>query len=192
MCHACPGCALANPIKGKSAELVYGFPIKAPFLVLHVNAYSAGAHTGFEGSSTYLIACCGMCLLGALKPISNANAMTFASAIMKIMFRFRFAHTVVVNKDSKFFGIFRKSLDLLKIHCHILSGNNHNGMLIKQLNRYLNKGLRIKSNMLGSIRITLDPRGPSPPHLRMEFVPRSWHGHLPQPCCCWLQFFFSH
>ncbi len=156
MCHACPGCALVNPTKGKLAELVYGFLIEAPFLVLHVDAYSAGAHTGFEGSSTYLIACCGMCSFGALEPISNANAMTFASAIMKIMLQFEFSHTVVVNKDSKVFGVFCESLDLLKIHCHILSGNNHDGMLIKWLNRYLNKGLRIMSNEHGSICIILE------------------------------------
>ncbi len=30
MCCACPGCALANPTKGCSCELVYNFPIKAP------------------------------------------------------------------------------------------------------------------------------------------------------------------
>jgi hypothetical protein len=130
MCHASPGCALANPTMGKSAKLIYGFPIEAPFLMFHVDANSAGTHTGFKGSSTYLIACCGMCLCRALEPISNANATTFASAIMKIMFRFGFAHTVVVNKDSKCFGVFRKSLYLLKIHCHLLSGNNHDGMLV--------------------------------------------------------------
>jgi hypothetical protein len=127
-----------------------------PFLVPHINAYSAGAHTGFKGSSTYLIACWGMCLFGALKPISNANAMTFASAIMKIMLQFGFTHTVVLDKDSKFFGIFRESLDLLKINCHVLSSNNHDRMLVKRLNCYLNKGLCIMSNERGSIHIALE------------------------------------
>jgi hypothetical protein len=61
MCNACPGCALSNPNRGKSLELVYGFPIEAPFLVMHFNAYSAGKHSGFEGSEVYLIGCCGMC-----------------------------------------------------------------------------------------------------------------------------------
>ncbi len=75
--------------------------------MLHIDAYSAGTHTSFKGTSTYLIACCGMCSFRALEPISNANAMTFASAIMKIMLRFGFAHTVVLDKNSKFFGIFR-------------------------------------------------------------------------------------
>ncbi len=42
MCATCTGCALANPTKAKSSELVYNFPIKAPFLVLHVDAYMAG------------------------------------------------------------------------------------------------------------------------------------------------------
>jgi hypothetical protein len=57
MCSACPGCALANPTKGHSCELVYNFPIKAPFLVLHVDAYLAGAYSGFKGSGVYLVVC---------------------------------------------------------------------------------------------------------------------------------------
>ncbi len=48
MCSACPSCALANPTKGHYCELVYNLPIKAPFLVLHVDAYLAGAHSGFK------------------------------------------------------------------------------------------------------------------------------------------------
>ena len=44
----------------------------------------AGAHSGFDGSETYIIACCGMCSFGTLEPITGANATTFASAIMKI------------------------------------------------------------------------------------------------------------
>jgi hypothetical protein len=84
MCAACPGCALANPTKAKSSELVYNFPIEAPFLVLHIDAYMAGKHSGFEGSEMYLVACCGMCSFGALEPVRGANATTFASAIMKI------------------------------------------------------------------------------------------------------------
>jgi len=42
MCQACPGCTLANPTRGKSSELVYNFPIEAPFLVMYFDAYSAG------------------------------------------------------------------------------------------------------------------------------------------------------
>jgi hypothetical protein len=84
MCAACPGCALSNPTKSKSSELVYNFPIKAPFMVLHVDAYMAGAHSCFKGSKTYIIACCGMYSFGALKPVTGANATTFASAIMMV------------------------------------------------------------------------------------------------------------
>ena len=49
MCSACPGCALANPTRSTSSELVYHFPIDAPFRVLFVNGYSAGKHSGFKG-----------------------------------------------------------------------------------------------------------------------------------------------
>ncbi len=49
MCQACPGCALSNPGRRTSSELVYHFPIEAPFCVLLVDAYKAGDHASFEG-----------------------------------------------------------------------------------------------------------------------------------------------
>ena len=97
-------------------------------MVLHVDAYMAGRHSGFEASETYLVACCGMCTFGALEHVSDANATTFASAIMTIQLCDGLCHTIVLNKDSKFFGVCCEALDLLKIHCHILSGENHNPM----------------------------------------------------------------
>jgi hypothetical protein len=118
---ACPGCAVANPMKGKSSKLVYNFSIEAPFWALHVDASSAGAHSGFEGSTSYLTGCCGMCSFGILEPVTGATASTFASAIMKLQLCFGFCHAVVLDKDSKFFSICRESLDLLKINCQVLS-----------------------------------------------------------------------
>jgi hypothetical protein len=68
-----------------------------------------------------------------LEPVSGANATTFASAIMKIQMRYGFCHTIVLDKDSKFFGVCREALDLLKINCHVLSGDNHNPMLVERI-----------------------------------------------------------
>ncbi len=74
---------------------------------------------------------------------------------MKIILWYGFCHTVVLDKDSKFFGVCRESLDLLKINCHVLSGKNHDPMLVERLNRYLNKGLKIMVNEQESPRIAL-------------------------------------
>jgi hypothetical protein len=74
MCNACPGCALANPTKSKSSELVYNFSIEAPFLVLFIDAYSAGKHSSFDGSEVYLVACCGMTGFTSMEPIQHANS----------------------------------------------------------------------------------------------------------------------
>ncbi len=84
MCHACPGCALSNSSRGTSSELICHFPIKAPFHVLFVDAYSAGQYSGFEGSEIYLIAACGMTGFSVMEPIQHANSSNFASGIMKI------------------------------------------------------------------------------------------------------------
>ena len=153
MCRACPGCALANPTHSKSSELIYNFPVEAPFSVMHFDAYSAGKHSGFEGAECYLIGCCGMTSFACMEPISHASATTFASAIMKILLRYGLCFTAVLDKDSKFFGVCRQALDLLQINCHVLSSNNHNPMLVERINRYLNKGLRIMCNERESVRV---------------------------------------
>jgi hypothetical protein len=155
MCRACPSCALANPLHSKSAELVYHFPIEAPMMVLHIDGYLAGKQVDFEGSEICLIACCGMSTFAAMEPVINPSANTFASMIMKIIMRYGFCHTVVLNKDSKFLGVCWESLDLLKINCHFLSGRNHDPMLVEGINRYLNKGLKIMVNERDSSRIAL-------------------------------------
>jgi hypothetical protein len=62
----------------------------------------------------------------------------------------------VLDKDSKFFSVCGKALDLLQINCHVLSGANHNPKLVKQVNWYLNKGLCIMCNKQDSVRVALE------------------------------------
>jgi hypothetical protein len=153
----CPGCALSNPSHGKLSELVYNFPIEAPFLVMHFNTYVAGKQAGFKGSGAYLIGCCRMCSFDCMDPpVTNPLSTTFASANMHILLRYGFCHTAVLDKDSKFFGVCRKALDLRQINCHVLSGANHNPMLVEQVNQYLNKGLWIMCNKQDSVQVTLE------------------------------------
>jgi hypothetical protein len=156
MCQACPGCALANPTRSKLSELIYNFPIKAPFLVMHFDAYAASNHAGFEGSECHLIGCCGMSSFACMEPVTNASATTFVSAIMKMLLRYGFCHMAVLDKDSKFFSTCSEALDLLKINRHVLSGSNHIPMLVERVNRYLTKGLKIMCNKCDSIRVALE------------------------------------
>ena len=111
-CKQCPGCALSNPTM-KINELVYKFPIDAPFNVLHVDGYKAGKHFNFEGTGTYIIAACGMTGFAACEPVADESATTYASALMKIMLRQSISHTLVLDKESKFLGVFRQVVDLL-------------------------------------------------------------------------------
>ncbi len=97
-----------------------------------------------------------MCSFKILEPVTSANASTFASTIMKMQLRFGFCHTVVLDKNSKFFSAYRESLDLLKINCHVLLGNNHNDpMLLERLCWYFNKGLRIMTNKRNLVHVAL-------------------------------------
>ncbi len=91
---------------------------------------------------------CRMCGSACMEPITSALATTFASAIIKVLLHYGFCHTIVLDTDSKFFGICRNAIDLLQINCHVLSSANHNPKIIKRVNQYLykDKGLKIMCN----------------------------------------------
>ena len=151
-----PGCALSNATKRRSSKLIYSFPIESPFKVIHIDGYTAGKHQSFEGDELYLVACCGMCTFAVMEPIAKGTSTSFASAIMKIMLRFGFSHTVVVDKDSKFFGQCKDALQLLKINMHVLSGANHDPMLVERICRFLNSGLQIMTNERESVCVAME------------------------------------
>jgi hypothetical protein len=92
----------------------------------------------------------------SMEPIQHANSINFASGIMKIQLHYGFCHTVVLDNNIKFFGVCRKALNLLHINCHVLSGNNHNPMIVKQVNQYLMKGLKIMTNKCNSVHVALE------------------------------------
>jgi hypothetical protein len=125
-------------------------------MVMHFDAYHAGKHQSFEGHDCYLVGCCGMTTFACVEMVTRPSATTFASAIMKILLRYGICATAVLDKDSKFFGVCREALDLLQIHCHVLSGNNHNPMLVERVNRYLNKGLKIMSAERDTVRVAME------------------------------------
>ncbi len=134
---------------------MYSFPVEATFLVMFFDAYSDGKNVEYEGSKYYLIGCC-MCGFACMKPITRASVTSFASAIMKTLLRYEFCHTIVLNKDSKIFGVCREAIHLLKICCHILSSANRNPMIVERINWYLTKGLKIMCNERDSVRVALE------------------------------------
>ena len=75
-------------------------------------------------------------------------------------------HTIVLDKDKKFYGVCCKALDLLKINCHVLLGDNHNPMLVECLCQYFNKGLTIMGNERDTVRVALE---------RLLFILYDWN-----------------
>ena len=115
-------------------------------MVLHVDGYQAGAAATFDGDSMFLVCACGMTSFGVLEPVKSKDAKGFAASLMRVLLRFGLCHTLVLDKDSKFFGVFREVVDLLNLNYHVLSSENHDAMLVERLNRFLNKGLKVMTN----------------------------------------------
>ena len=156
MCQAYPGFSLSNITRSRVADLVYSFPIEAPMRVLFVDIYAAGAEFNYEGTKHYLIAACGMTTFAIAEDTAEQDSSVFAGALMKLWLRFCFSHTIVVDKDSKFLGEFAKTASFLKINIHVLSGENHDPMLVERVCKYLNQCLQIFCSERGTNRVALE------------------------------------
>jgi hypothetical protein len=76
------------------------------------DTYLAGKHACYEECKCYLNGCCSMCSIACMELITKASATIFASAIIKILLRYGFCHTTVLDKDSKFLGVCCEAIDL--------------------------------------------------------------------------------
>ena len=104
---------MTNYINNPAKELVYSFPLDGPMNVLHVDGYSVGADTNFDGDKGFLIAACGMSTFTVAEPVSKTDSTIYAQALLMIMLRFGFAHTIVLDKDSKCYATFAQTCQLM-------------------------------------------------------------------------------
>ena len=65
-------------------------------------------------------------------------------------------HILVLNKDSKFFGVFYEVADILQLNYHMVLSDNYDGMLIKRINIFLNKGLRATAHKLNYFCVAVE------------------------------------
>ena len=70
------------------------------------------------------------------------------------MLRYGIAHTIILDKDSKYYATFCQTCELLQLNVHTISGENHNPMIVERVNRFYNKGLRIFTNERNSVAVS--------------------------------------
>jgi hypothetical protein len=70
----CAGCILKNHSARLSLELLYSFPIDAPFMTIHANIWVPSKTNSFDGYTGPMVVMCHMTGFVAIKPIKEANA----------------------------------------------------------------------------------------------------------------------
>jgi hypothetical protein len=150
----CAGCKLSNARLRKSSTIVYNFPIDEPFKIIHADVYSVGSEQAFDGEKGYMNVLDGMTGYAVSEPLlaNQMNAAGFAKAIMKILLANGLAHTIIIDKDSKFRAVFEETMELLQINLHTASGGNHDPILTERFHVFLNKSLTLFCNERDSIR----------------------------------------
>ena len=121
-----------------------------------VDIYAAVTEINFDGTKHYVIGACGMTSFGICEPTAEQNASAFASALMKIWLRFGFYHTIVVDKDSKFPGIFSQTNTLISINIHVLSSENNDPIFVERIFWFLNSCINVFWNERGNNCIALE------------------------------------
>ena len=63
---------------------------------------------------------------------------------------------IAVDKASTFLGVFAATAALLNINIHVLSGKNHDPMIVERINRFLNSCLTIFCNERETNKVALE------------------------------------
>ena len=75
---------------------------------------------------------------------------------MNIWLRFGFSHTIMADKDSKFLVVFPQTSALLNININVLSGENHDPMIVYCICLFINSCLNVFCNERGNNRVALE------------------------------------
>ena len=143
LCRLCAACGLSNSRHYKSKELIYSFPVDAPFKLVIVDIYKAGDIAAFDGEKGLFVLLDHMTGFAIVETLLGMNSTIFSKVMMKILLQHGFCHTVVVDADSKFKAAFKATMEMLQLNVHWASGNNHDSILVERFNLFLNKGLKI-------------------------------------------------
>ena len=95
-----------------------------------------------------------MCTFAVAEPVSKIDSTIYAQALLMIMLCFGLAHTIVLDKDSKFYATFAPSCQLMNLNFHTISSKTHEPMIVERINRYLNKGIKTFSEESGTTAVS--------------------------------------
>ncbi len=112
-------CVLRNGSTRSSFEFLNKFPILAPFLTVHADAWVPGKTMSFDGYTGLMIVVCHMTGFASIKPIKDMNSSSFAKAVCTILLRYGLAQCAITNPDSKFKGDFKEAFATLKVNHHL-------------------------------------------------------------------------
>ena len=82
------GCILKNHGARPGSELLYAFPVDAPFMTIHADLWVPGKTVSFDGTTGLMVVMCHMTGFTAIEPIREANAKEFAKAIYRVQLQY--------------------------------------------------------------------------------------------------------
>jgi hypothetical protein len=146
----CAACVLRNGGTRASSELLYSFPLSAPFMAVHADAWVPGKTESFDGFTGLMIVVDHMTGFTAIEPIKEMNSSSFARSVYVNLLQYGLS---ITDPDSKFKGQFKEAFATLKIHHHLSARGHHDAILVERFNRFLNAGLRVFNNDRESNRV---------------------------------------
>ena len=105
---SCAACLSATSAAKPRSELLYTFPLQAPFHTIHADCWEPGKTQAFQGVIALMIVLDHLTGFCAIKELTEKNATTLSAAIYKILLRYGMAQLIVTDADSKFKGEFKK------------------------------------------------------------------------------------
>jgi len=141
---SCAHCQLANAVGHESQQILSALSCDAPFDVIAIDAWSPGAARDKEGNVKALTSLCTMTGFVSVTLLSSMEAQEVARKAFAAFFVPNgLPKLVLIDAGTENKGALVDMCETLGIKYHVVSPENHNGILCERFHRYLNKVQKI-------------------------------------------------
>lgn len=150
----CAHCVLANSMRRVSSKLLYSFSPNEPFAVIHVTLWLRGETVLFRGTKCDMVAMNDVTGAVLVVDVDDAVTENLAWLFFKhVLLVVGICCMVVVDDDSKFWGLCERMCDAQGLKFHPLAKGNHKALRVEHFNCFLNKVITVESNNRDTNRV---------------------------------------
>ena len=146
-----PPCMLAYRWRRRWQELVFSWPVRSSFVILHIHLWIPGHPKDSNDYIALMNAMCDMNQFVVVVHVHDDSSSLLAKTFMHyVLIKFGICHLVAMDDENPFKWAFIVICECLHLNYNVLAKRNHKGLTVEHFHRFLNKSVTIATEERGT------------------------------------------